>query len=70
MPEPSVPGGITFNEKFWVQHYEFLKDMGYSLRPRYQPGWTPPWKDEASYYRMHFKSEQSHVIQVRLHYHT
>ncbi|KAG6852941.1 hypothetical protein H0H87_009032 [Tephrocybe sp. NHM501043] len=30
-------------EIFWRDHYEYLKDRGYTLRRRYEPGWTPSW---------------------------
>ncbi|KAJ7680941.1 hypothetical protein DFH06DRAFT_1032188 [Mycena polygramma] len=31
-------------ELFWRDSYYWLKDRGYLLRPRYVPGWVPPWK--------------------------
>ncbi|KAF5376842.1 hypothetical protein D9757_004435 [Collybiopsis confluens] len=30
-------------EIFWRDHYEWLKDRGYQLRPRYRPGWVASW---------------------------
>ncbi|KAJ6624314.1 hypothetical protein B0H10DRAFT_1784847 [Mycena sp. CBHHK59/15] len=30
-------------ELFWLDHCEWLKEKGYLLRPRYQPGWVPSW---------------------------
>ncbi|KAK7687644.1 hypothetical protein QCA50_008859 [Cerrena zonata] len=33
-------------EIFWRDHYTWLKDQGYLLRPRYHPEWDPQWKDE------------------------
>ncbi|KAI0365105.1 hypothetical protein BV20DRAFT_1056735 [Pilatotrama ljubarskyi] len=30
-------------ELFWEAHYNYLKDHGYQLRPRYTPGWKPSW---------------------------
>jgi len=32
------------NETWWSQHFGWLKDRGYLLRPRYAPGWIPSWK--------------------------
>ncbi|KAJ6516869.1 hypothetical protein C8R47DRAFT_1268607, partial [Mycena vitilis] len=29
---------------FWRDSYSWLKERGYLLRPRYVPGWTPPWQ--------------------------
>jgi len=31
-------------EIWWSEHYQWLKDSGYLLRPRYAPGWVPSWK--------------------------
>ncbi|KAF5376355.1 hypothetical protein D9757_008688 [Collybiopsis confluens] len=31
------------HEIFWRDHYEWLQDKGYRLRPRYRPGWVPSW---------------------------
>ncbi|CDO77758.1 hypothetical protein BN946_scf184993.g21 [Trametes cinnabarina] len=30
-------------ELFWQARYNFLKERGYLLRPRYSPGWKPSW---------------------------
>ena len=30
-------------EVFWRDRYEFLKDSGYQLRPRFSPRWVPSW---------------------------
>lgn len=50
--EPSVFGDMLTNndgelsefELWWSQHYHWLKDSGYLLRPRYAPDWTPSWQ--------------------------
>ncbi|KAI0676119.1 kinase-like domain-containing protein [Trametes maxima] len=31
-------------ELFWQARYHYLKDHGYLLRPRYDPGWKPSWE--------------------------
>lgn len=31
-------------EVWWSEHYQWFKDNGYLLRPRYAPGWVPSWK--------------------------
>lgn len=36
-------GDLTDGERFWVELQPWLRDAGYELRPRYQPGWTPSW---------------------------
>ncbi|KAG6884440.1 hypothetical protein C0992_006322 [Termitomyces sp. T32_za158] len=30
-------------EIFWRDHYDFLKERGYTLRKRYDPAWVPSW---------------------------
>ncbi|KAJ7256450.1 hypothetical protein B0H12DRAFT_1286187 [Mycena haematopus] len=37
-------GALDEGEFFWRDRCGWLKDSGYLLRPRYQEGWTPPWK--------------------------
>jgi len=32
------------SEIFWKDHFVWLKERGYQLRPRYAPDWTPSWK--------------------------
>jgi hypothetical protein len=47
-PDVSGSGHLLDNlldyELFWRDSYSWLKESGYLLRPRYSPGWTPPWK--------------------------
>ncbi|KAF9077729.1 kinase-like domain-containing protein [Rhodocollybia butyracea] len=39
------PGqGLDDLEEWWVDRFEFLKEKGYLLRPRYRPGWKPSYK--------------------------
>ncbi|KAG9022479.1 hypothetical protein FRB95_014729 [Tulasnella sp. JGI-2019a] len=35
--------GLTPEEEPWATRYDFLKERGYLLRPRYRPGWKPSW---------------------------
>ena len=37
-------GELSEPELWWSQHYQWLKDSGYLLRPRYAPDWTPSWR--------------------------
>jgi hypothetical protein len=50
---PDFPGGLGTGEPWWVDHYLWLKDCGYLLRPRYAPDWVPSWqgtnKDEEDF---------------------
>ncbi|KAG6910423.1 hypothetical protein DXG01_010778 [Tephrocybe rancida] len=34
---------LTQGEILWRDHYNFLKEHGYTLRKRYEPGWVPSW---------------------------
>ncbi|KAI0077824.1 hypothetical protein K474DRAFT_1039770 [Panus rudis PR-1116 ss-1] len=36
---------LTSWELAWRDRATYLRDRGYILRPRYQPGWTPSWKN-------------------------
>ncbi|KAG2129474.1 kinase-like domain-containing protein [Suillus clintonianus] len=38
------PGILTVYEVWWCQQYQWLKDKGYLLRPRYAPEWVPSWE--------------------------
>ena len=31
------------DELWWVNYHDWLAGLGYQLRPRYAPGWTPSW---------------------------
>lgn len=33
------------SEIFWRDHYLWLEEQGYLLRPRYHPDWVASWKD-------------------------
>jgi len=37
-------GGLVEYETWWSQHYEWLREQGYLLRPRYAPDWVPSWQ--------------------------
>ncbi|EGO25701.1 hypothetical protein SERLADRAFT_415172 [Serpula lacrymans var. lacrymans S7.9] len=43
-PLSTIPGAIGKSERWWCQQYQWLKETGYLLRPRYAPGWVPSWK--------------------------
>ena len=38
------PEKIRPDEVFWRDRYDWLKDAGYQLRPRYKPDWIPSWR--------------------------
>ncbi|KAH7917813.1 hypothetical protein BV22DRAFT_1200202 [Leucogyrophana mollusca] len=39
-----TPETLGNGELWWHNHYQWLKDHGYLLRPRYTPDWVPSWK--------------------------
>ncbi|KAL5638217.1 hypothetical protein ACGC1H_005053 [Rhizoctonia solani] len=41
--------GLNNTEQVWVTHEPYLKARGYTLRPRYRPGWVPSWKYNGKY---------------------
>ncbi|KAJ3845458.1 kinase-like domain-containing protein [Lentinula raphanica] len=34
---------LSEHEIWWIQHFEYLKEHGYLMRPRYRPGWKPSY---------------------------
>ncbi|KAF8069049.1 hypothetical protein FPV67DRAFT_1561759 [Lyophyllum atratum] len=42
-PNLLANGGLSETELFWRNHYNFLKDHGYTLRERYRPDWVASW---------------------------
>ncbi|QRW27755.1 Tyrosine kinase specific for activated [Rhizoctonia solani] len=44
MEDDDAVYGLNKTELEWVTHQPYLKAKGYTLRPRYSPGWVPSWK--------------------------
>ncbi|KAG8749418.1 hypothetical protein FRC11_011350 [Ceratobasidium sp. 423] len=42
--DDDVAYGLSSTEREWAVHAPYLKAKGYTLRPRYMPGWVPSWK--------------------------
>ncbi|KAF5366368.1 hypothetical protein D9757_008693 [Collybiopsis confluens] len=40
---PPIEEELQDYEIFWHRHFDWLKDRGYLLRPRYRPGWVASW---------------------------
>jgi hypothetical protein len=56
-----MPGdGLDEFEEWWADRYEFLKEKGYMLRPRYRPGWKPSYKQTQN----PFTFEDGHYLPV------
>lgn len=34
---------LSLGDLWWAKNEDWLKSEGYTLRPRYQPGWVPSW---------------------------
>ncbi|THU85928.1 hypothetical protein K435DRAFT_868768 [Dendrothele bispora CBS 962.96] len=41
--EHGLSGDLSDDERFWKDLSPWLKERGYTLRARYQPGWKPSW---------------------------
>lgn len=54
-------------EYFWRDHYHWLKEQGYLLRPRYHPEWVASWKDKQKSWRF-FEDAQTHKVMYRTQY--
>ncbi|KAH7905857.1 hypothetical protein BJ138DRAFT_1017134, partial [Hygrophoropsis aurantiaca] len=44
------PGGLDDTEQRWCKRYDWLQGLGYMLRPRYAPGWTPSWEGTSKFW--------------------
>lgn len=40
---PKTESLLLTSEQRWVSIQPLLESLGYMLRPRYRPGWTPSW---------------------------
>ncbi|KAJ3760686.1 kinase-like domain-containing protein [Lentinula raphanica] len=43
---PFDANGLSLNDKWWIKHFEYFKEHGYMMRPRYRPGWKPSYDPE------------------------
>ncbi|KAJ3776849.1 kinase-like domain-containing protein [Lentinula raphanica] len=49
------------SEVFWRDHYEWLKNKGYLLRPRYHPDWVPSWS-ESTLFPYRFEDSRIQIL--------
>ncbi|KAJ3720052.1 kinase-like domain-containing protein [Lentinula raphanica] len=40
---PPDENGLTLEDKWWINHFQYFKEHGYMMRPRYRPGWKPSY---------------------------
>ncbi|TFY60133.1 hypothetical protein EVG20_g7529, partial [Dentipellis fragilis] len=45
------PGIVVGHEAWWRDHYNWLLESGYQLRPRYHPDWKRPWEGTDGFYQ-------------------
>ena len=43
MRRPRDHSVLEPGELYWRDHYDWLQQRGYMLRPRYKPDWIPSW---------------------------
>ncbi|KAG2364053.1 hypothetical protein BDR07DRAFT_1280698 [Suillus spraguei] len=48
----AFPGGLDPDEIWWRDHFLWLKDVGYELRPRHAPDWVPSWQGTDKYWAL------------------
>ncbi|THU94248.1 hypothetical protein K435DRAFT_756739 [Dendrothele bispora CBS 962.96] len=58
MAEPGFSGDLTDSESYWKDHYSWLGEKGYQLRPRYRPDWKPSWNAKKAYNPLKFEDAQ------------
>jgi hypothetical protein len=52
-------------EGYWRDHYVWLKQSGYLLRPRYSPEWVPSWRGTKKSW---IDCEDGQIGDVRFHF--
>ncbi|KAF8165858.1 hypothetical protein B0H34DRAFT_648961 [Crassisporium funariophilum] len=60
IPAVYYPPALSPSEKVWRDRYEFIKEHGYQLRPRYRPNWTPTLLGNGR----HHHSGEDHIMQI------
>ena len=60
------PGAELYGiELWWRDHQEWLAERGYTLRPRYRPGWKASWVGRLKKYQYAEDFEDAHMPTVR-----
>ncbi|KAI0055639.1 hypothetical protein BV25DRAFT_1734637 [Artomyces pyxidatus] len=44
------PGTHLKSEIWWQRQAPAIEQSGYTLRPRFRPGWTPSWQGTKKYW--------------------
>lgn len=61
------PEELLSGEIFWRDHYTWLEQSDYRLRPRYKPGWTASWLKTGEAF---YKCEDGKALWVGQHWPT
>lgn len=68
-PDLIGQGKLLPSEELWAARYEFLRQSGYLLRPRYRPGWVAPWTLRPGLYPIDFEDGIILTVSSALHRH-
>ncbi|KAJ3991610.1 kinase-like domain-containing protein [Lentinula boryana] len=60
-PRLPDPYALGVSERWWVQHFEYLKERGYMMRPRYRPGWKPSYDPKGLYGGQYAEDGQDNI---------
>ncbi|KAG1785388.1 uncharacterized protein HD556DRAFT_1422979 [Suillus plorans] len=60
----TFPGDLDSDEVWWRDHFLWLKDAGYQLRPRHAPDWVPSWRGTDKYWGLCEDSWQMAATQI------
>ncbi|KAJ3966643.1 kinase-like domain-containing protein [Lentinula raphanica] len=58
---PVDANGLSVYDKWWIKHFEYFKDHGYMMRPRYRPGWKPSYNPEKVFEKLDAEDGQEMI---------
>ena len=60
--EPFDHNALGSWEIFWRDHWDWLQQKGYLLRPRYKPDWVPSWRNHPNPDLNAYEDGLSHMV--------
>lgn len=66
MSNPTKDDLLLYSEKWWTTLQPFLEELGYLLRPRYHPDWTPAYLQDGKGLSTYWDHEDSIPQRVTL----
>jgi hypothetical protein len=64
-PRTNFAGGELHRaEMFWVTHQPWLEELGYTIRPRFRPGWKASWL-QPGVKTTWWRAEDAQILPVR-----